>query len=208
MYYVIFSWSNYVIDGKVDWMSIISTRDGGLAIYGGLIGGLLVGGFIAKLHKIRLAALFDLAALGFLIGQAMGRWGNFVNQEAYGSLTNLPWGMTSSKIINEMSAVYTATPINDLVVHPCFLYESLWCVLGFVLLNIYLKHRKFDGEIFLLYSAWYGIGRAFIEGLRTDSLYIPNTSVRVSHRITSYNVCYTKLLRKILTNNPFKVTRK
>lgn len=180
LYYVAFSWSNYVINGKIQWKEIISIRDGGLAIYGGLIGALIVGGLIAKLHKIRIPALFDIAALGFLIGQAFGRWGNFFNQEAYGSVTKLPWGMSSAKIMAEINQIYPAVLPKDIAVHPCFLYESLWCIIGFFLLNAYLKRRKFDGEIFLMYSAWYGLGRAVIETFRTDSLLIPHTSVKVS----------------------------
>ena len=179
LYYVLFSLSDYIVGGKIQWKEIINIRDGGLAIYGGIIGALLVGGIITRINKIRVLALFDLVGMGLLIGQTMGRWGNFFNQEAYGSVTKMPWGMTSAKIISELSPV-VSTQAADIVVHPCFLYESLWCILGFVLLNLYMKKRKFDGEIFFMYLAWYGLGRAMIEGLRTDSLYIGNTSLRVS----------------------------
>ena len=172
LYFVLFSWNKYVSKGKFQFMDAINIRDGGLAIYGGIIAALIVGGLVTKHNKIRVSAMFDVAAFGLLIGQAIGRWGNFFNQEAYGSLTKLPWGMTSTKIMDEIAPKFPATPIQDLVVHPCFLYESLWCILGFILLNIYRKHRKFDGEIFLMYVGWYGLGRAFIEGLRTDSLMI------------------------------------
>ncbi len=172
LYYVVLRWSDYTSSGKILWKEIISIRDGGLAVYGGIIGALLVGALMAKIRKIRIPALFDLGAMGLLIGQAIGRWGNFFNEEAYGSLTKLPWGMTSAKIMSEVVESFPAATQNELVVHPCFLYESLWCILGFVLLNIYMKKRKFDGEIFLLYIGWYGLGRAFIEGLRTDSLMI------------------------------------
>ncbi len=195
-YYVLFSLSDYIVDGDVLWKKILSVRDGGLAIYGGLIGALLVGGIIAKIHKIRFTALFDIAAMGFLIGQGIGRWGNFINQEAYGSITKMPWGMTSNSIIEDMRVMYPDTPINDLVVHPCFLYEFLVCLVGFILLNLYLKHRKFDGEIFLLYTAWYGLGRAIIEGFRTDSLYIGDTSIRVSQLLAA--VCVVVSIAIIL----------
>ncbi|HNX64406.1 MAG TPA: prolipoprotein diacylglyceryl transferase [Oscillospiraceae bacterium] len=160
-YYVIF-------DADVTFAEFFRFRDGGLAIYGGLIGGLLVGGIAAKIRKVKILPLFDLAAAGFVIGQAVGRWGNFVNKEAFGSQTSLPWGMSSASI------QYMLAPGSDTLVmaHPCFLYESLWCILGFILIHFYIKHRKFDGEIFLMYSAWYGFGRFFIEGLRTDSLYL------------------------------------
>ena len=179
LYFVLFSWSNYVSDGKFQWKDAINIRDGGLAIYGGIIGALLVGGLVTKHNKIRISAMFDVTAFGLLIGQAVGRWGNFFNQEAYGSVTKLPWGMTSNKIMDEVASKFPSTPMQDLVVHPCFLYESLWCILGFILLNVYMKHRKFDGEIFLMYAGWYGLGRTIIEGLRTDSLMI-GEYIRVS----------------------------
>ena len=185
LYYVIFSFSNYLTEsGSVDWKAIISIRDGGLAIYGGIIGAILVGGIIAKIKKLKLVALLDVVAPCFLIGQAIGRWGNFFNQEAFGSNTTLPWGMMSSKTISYLSEVQTeiadkAGVVIDqyLPVHPCFLYESLWCILGFVLLHLYAKHRKFDGEVFLMYIGWYGLGRFFIEMLRTDSLYLANIKI-------------------------------
>ncbi len=182
LYFVLFSWNNYVSDGKFQFKDAINIRDGGLAVYGGIIAALIVGGLVTKHNKIRISAMFDVAAFGLLIGQAIGRWGNFFNQEAYGSVTKLPWGMTSNKIMNEVASKFPSTPIQDLVVHPCFLYESLWCILGFILLNIYRKHRKFDGEIFLMYVGWYGLGRAVIEGLRTDSLMIGDY-IRVSQML-------------------------
>ncbi len=180
LYYVIFSWDNY----KDDLMSIFHTWEGGMAIYGGLIGGLGVGLLVAKLCKIRIRPVLDVASMGFLIGQCIGRWGNFINVEAFGGNTDLPWGMTSPTI-----AAYLREHMSELgelgmnidpsaPVHPCFLYESLWCALGFLLLFLYRKHRKFDGEIFLMYSVWYGAGRFVIEGLRTDSLLIG--TIRVS----------------------------
>ncbi len=185
LYYVIFSLSDYMTEsGSLDWKAIISVRDGGLAIYGGLIGAILVGGIIAKIRKLKLITLLDVIAPCFLIGQAIGRWGNFFNQEAFGSNTTLPWGMMSAKTVSYLSEVQTdladkAGVIVDQYapVHPCFLYESLWCILGFVLLHLYAKHRKFDGEIFLMYIGWYGLGRFFIEMLRTDSLYLANIKV-------------------------------
>ncbi len=140
-------------------------RDGGLAIYGGIIGGFLVGFIMCRIRKVNFRALCDLAALGFLIGQSIGRWGNFINQEAHGGVADPEYifGMTGTIISQQVEA--------GAVVHPCFLYESLWCALGFLLLHLYsMKLRSFDGEIALLYVAWYGIGRAFIEGMRTDSL--------------------------------------
>lgn len=146
-----------------DPVSMIYIWNGGLGIYGGIIASFLTAFIICKIKKISVGAVFDIASLGFLIGQAIGRWGNFVNQEAYGSATNLPWGMV---VAGETSAV-----------HPCFLYESLWCILGFLLLHIYSKRRKFNGEIFLMYISWYAFGRFFIEGLRTDSLMLGNLKI-------------------------------
>ncbi len=173
LYYVFMSWDNY----KDNISSIFSIRDGGLAIYGGIIGAVIFGAVTAKIRKVRLTPLLDLAGMGFLIGQAIGRWGNFFNHECFGCNTALPWGMTSPKIQAELSAnAYRISELTGvtvdpaLPVHPCFLYESLWCALGFILLHLYSKHRKFDGELFLMYIGWYGLGRMFIEGLRTDSL--------------------------------------
>ena len=134
----------------------------GLAIYGGVIGAFVSGLIMCKIRKIKFTDMFDLASLGFLIGQGVGRWGNFVNQEAYGSFTGSSfWGMQSERTVYEMG---------EGLVHPCFLYESIWCIAGFFIINHLSKNRKFSGETFLMYCAWYGFGRGFIETLRTDSL--------------------------------------
>ena len=159
LYYCIFYWELY----EDDPISMLYIWEGGLAIYGGIIGGVITLLVVAKVKKIPAPVLLDLAGMGVIIGQCIGRWGNFVNGEAHGGPTTLPWGMT----IDGQS-----------MVHPTFLYESLWNLAGFVLLHFYSKKRRFKGEIALLYAAWYGAGRAWIEGLRTDSLYIG--SVRVS----------------------------
>ena len=158
LYYVAFTWDYF----KDDPLRIITDfHKGGLAIYGGIIGGLVGGGIVAKVKKINVFACLDLAALGFLIGQGFGRWGNFMNQEAFGTPTDLPWGMVS---VNT----------GGVAVHPCFLYESLWCFLGFVLLHFFSKKfQKYKGQIFFMYLAWYGWERMLVEGLRTDSLYMP-----------------------------------
>lgn len=180
LYYVAFSWEEF----SGDWTSIFRIWDGGLAIYGGLIGAVIVGSLIAKWRKVKLLPMFDLAGMGFLIGQAIGRWGNFFNVEAFGGNTNLPWGMTSPKIEEYLTFnQYRLQSIGMVVeptapVHPTFLYESLWCLAGFLILHFYFKHRRFDGELFLMYLGWYGLGRAFIEGLRTDPLTVGN--IRIS----------------------------
>lgn len=186
-YYVILEWDRYADDP----MSIFNLRQGGLAIYGGLLGAILVGGIIAKLRKVKLLPLLDLAAQGFLIGQCIGRWGNFFNQEAFGCNTDSIFGMTGGRIQNWISSAYINTECYsnlgvemdpNLPVHPCFLYESVWCLTGFIILAVVSrKWRKFDGQIILMYAAWYGLGRAFIEGLRTDSLVVG--SIRVSQAL-------------------------
>lgn len=163
-YYVIFQWQDY----KDDLMEIFKTWHGGMAIYGGIIGAVLVVFIYGRLKKLSIPAMLDLAAFGLLIGQAVGRWGNFVNAEAHGGPTMLPWRMSID---------------GGVAVHPTFLYESLWNAAGFVLLHLYSRRQRFRGEIFLGYVAWYGFGRMLIEGLRTDSLYIPGTPVRVSQAL-------------------------
>ncbi len=144
----------------------------GIAIYGAVIGAFLCGAIMCYIKKIKILDMFDLAATAFLIGQGIGRWGNFMNQEAYGTFTGSNWwGMTSNRIAAEMGST-------DLV-HPCFLYESLWCIAGFFVLNYFSKKRRFSGQITLLYCVWYGFERAIVENLRTDSLMIGNIRVSV-----------------------------
>jgi prolipoprotein diacylglyceryl transferase len=160
-------------------LSVFDFRSGGLGIYGGIIAAFITAFIVCRIKKISVGAVFDIAGLGFLIGQAIGRWGNFVNEEAYGGTTNLPWRMVVGG---------SATPV-----HPCFLYESLWCVIGFIILHIYSKRRKFNGEIFLMYIAWYSFGRFFIEGLRSDSLMLGN--LKVSQLVAAiFFVCACVLL--------------
>ncbi|MEG0615089.1 MAG: prolipoprotein diacylglyceryl transferase [Oscillospiraceae bacterium] len=182
-YYLIFSPDHSLAE-------FFQFRQGGLAIYGGLIGALLVGGIIAKIRKVKIMPFFDIVSIGFLIGQCIGRWGNFVNKEAFGSLTNLPWGMATYNVQYELGG------FSDSVVlaHPCFLYESLWCLLGFFVLHFFSKHRKFDGEVFLAYTAWYGLGRFFIEALRTDSLMLGR--LRVSQLLAG--LCFVAAIVLIL----------
>lgn len=164
LYYVFFKWDYYA--QHLD--ELFAIHNGGLAIYGGVIGGLLGGCIVAKIKKLPIPAILDIAVMGFLIGQGLGRWGNFFNQEAFGTPTDLPWRMVSENT-------------EGVGVHPCFLYESLWCLLGFVLLYWFSrKWRQYDGQIFLLYLVWYGMERMIVEGLRTDSLYTPLFGLRVS----------------------------
>ncbi len=165
LYYVFFKdWAAYAADP----ISILDVRDGGLAIFGGIIVAFVFGPLMCKVKKVKIWAMFDATALGFLIGQGIGRWGNFFNQEAFGGNTDLPWGMTGEIIRSGVNGTGYDTA---LPVHPTFLYESLWCLLGFVLLHILSKKLyKFHGMIFCGYMVWYGVGRFLIEGLRTDSL--------------------------------------
>lgn len=161
LYYVLFQWDAY----KNNPAEIVMIWHGGLAIYGGILGAFAMICWYGSRHRLNIPGLLDAAACGIIIGQIFGRWGNFVNAEAFGGPTGLPWGMS----------IDGAAPV-----HPTFLYESLWNLAGFFILNRCCKHRRFCGEIFLIYVAWYGFGRFWIEGLRTDSLYIPGTALRVS----------------------------
>lgn len=137
----------------------------GLAIYGGVIGAAISIFIVQRIYKFNLLAALDITSVGFLIGQGIGRWGNFINQEAFGSATGSDWfGMTSANVEAVLGEGQLA--------HPCFLYESVWCLLGAFLLHQYSKKRRFSGQVFLGYCAWYGLGRTFIEQLRTDSLFL------------------------------------
>lgn len=167
-YYVIFDGEK--LNGIGDFFGFGTTSGfAGLAIYGGVIGAFASGAVMCKIRKVKILDMFDVAATGFLIGQGIGRWGNFINQEAYGAFTGSSfWGMQSEKTVSEMG---------EGLVHPCFLYESIWCIAGFFILNHFSKKRRFSGEISLMYCVWYGFGRGFIELLRTDSLMIGNLKV-------------------------------
>lgn len=173
LYYCIFYPGDKYINNPAE---ILNIKEGGLAIYGGIIGGLLGGGITCKIRKVNIPAAFDVTVTGFAIGQCIGRWGNFINQEAFGSSTTLPWGMQSDateKVVVGM-------------VHPCFLYESIWMLLGFIFLHNFTKRfRRYDGQTTIVYMLWYGVGRFFIEGLRTDSLTIPGLDLRVSQLLSA-----------------------
>lgn len=196
-YYVIFYLDLYINrDGQFDWGKAIAIWDGGLAIYGGIIAAVLTAIIYCKVRKEPFWCYADCGAYGFLIGQMIGRWGNFMNIEAYGGTTDLPWRMCSSKIAAELlydgqisAEVYEQISTGVIGVHPTFLYESLWNLLGFILLVILFRNaRKFDGQVFLCYVIWYGIGRFAIEGLRTDSLYFFNTGLRTSQLVAIASV--------------------
>ncbi len=187
LYYVIFQWDYY----KNDLLSVFRIWEGGLAIYGGIIGGLIAAYFVCKKTKLPFFKLLDLVGMSLLIGQGIGRWGNFTNQEAFGVNTTMPWGMTSDKIVAYINshqlefAEYGIEMNPDLPVHPTFLYESVWCLLGFVVLYIVCqKFHKFDGQLILGYGIIYGLERTVVEGLRIDSLYIGGTNLRVSQLVS------------------------
>lgn len=184
IYYVIFYLSLYQDEqGRFLWRQAIAIWDGGIAIYGGIIGGVLTCLVVCNVKKLPFLAMADLSVLGLLIGQCLGRWGNFVNQEAYGGLCDLPWRMGLT-----VNGAY-------ITVHPTFLYESLWNLVGFCLLAFVLQRlRTFDGELFLCYLGWYGLGRFWIEGLRTDSLYLFNTGIRVSQLVALLSVLVSAAL--------------
>lgn len=157
VYYVIFSWEAYADDP----ISVLYIWEGGIAIYGGVLGAILGVAVYCRVKRLKMATVLDLVLLGFLIGQAAGRWGNFFNREAFGAPT---------ESLFRMGLYNTATGSWEYY-HPTFLYESMWNLVGLVLLHILSKRRQYDGQIALGYAAWYGLGRSIIEGLRMDSLY-------------------------------------
>lgn len=186
-YYCLFSWNLY----KDDPIRVLYIWEGGLAIYGGVIGA-VIGLFIyTKVKKVKTSAMLDIGGLGLLIGQSIGRWGNFMNREAFGAQTDsfLRMGLTDAN----GATIY---------VHPTFLYESVWNAVGFLILHFYSKHRKFDGQIFLMYLGWYGLGRMFIEGLRTDSLYVGSSNLRVSQLLAG--ICFLAVVIFLVYDKIFR----
>ena len=184
LYYVIFSWEYY----KDDLLSIFNLREGGLAIYGGVIAAVITVAVYCKIKKLSFGVLVDTASPGLILGQIMGRWGNFFNREAFGDYTEglfamrLPLDAVRSSDITDVMCrnIQVVNGIEYIQVHPTFLYESLWNVGVLLIMLWWRKYKKFDGEILLTYLFGYGIGRFWIEGLRTDQLLIPGTGVAVS----------------------------
>lgn len=191
LYYVLTTLDVYEYNSFYD---VIAIWEGGLAIYGGIIGGCLGIFFACLIKKLKWRKLFDMIAPGVVIAQALGRWGNFFNGEAYGYMigdTTRFYFFNKEHILPSGEGTFFHTMRMGLIpneetylsmsyFHPTFLYESIWNVCGFIFLNLMYKRKKFDGQIALMYFAWYGFGRMFIEGLRTDSLYIPGTQLRIS----------------------------
>lgn len=208
IYYVIFAWDEF----KDNPIQVFNIRNGGLAIYGGVITAIVTALVYSKIKKVSFALLADTACLGLITGQIIGRWGNFFNREAFGKYTNNPFAMLLD--LRDVSYDYTA-PVSYLTqkyagrpdalkrimeirdnpvvingityiqVHPTFLYESVWNLCILILLIMYSKHKKFHGEVFLLYLVGYGLGRVWIEGLRTDQLFLWNTPFAVSQLLSA-----------------------
>ena len=184
LYYVAFSWDMY----KDDLLSILNIRQGGLAIYGGVIAAVITVFVFARVKKMSATLILDTAGLGLVAGQMIGRWGNFFNREAFGEYTNsflamrLPVDAVRGSDITELMRknMETVKGVSYIKVHPTFLYESLWCLMVLIIMLIYRKHKKFNGEVFLVYLLGYGLGRFWIEGLRTDQLLIPKIGLPVS----------------------------
>lgn len=206
IYYVAFSWDLY----KDHPLSILNLREGGLAIYGGVIGAMLAVLICAKVKKLYAPQIFDTIAMALVNGQMLGRWGNFFNREAFGDYTDSLFAMrlpmdairssadVTEKMREHMEQINGVTYIQ---VHPTFLYESLWCCMLFILLMLYRKHKKYEGELFLLYLFGYGLGRVWIEGLRTDQLIVPGTAIPVSQMLAGVIVVVTAILLLYLRKN-------
>ena len=188
LYYVIMSERGYS-----SFIDVIDISKGGLAIYGGIIAGAITVFVFCKVKKIRFMAFADCVCPGLILAQAIGRWGNFMNGEAFGAETDIFCRMGLTNFLTAYDTVY---------VHPTFLYESLWNILGFILINIFYRHKRYDGQIFLLVFGWYGFGRMFIEGLRQDSLYLG--AFRVSQLLAgSIFVVCTALLIYFAFRKPY-----
>lgn len=192
IYYVAFEWDQY----KDNLPEVIAIWHGGLAIYGGVIGAVIVCTVFCLVKKINPLDMMDVSVIGLMIGQSIGRWGNFFNCEAFGGPTTMPWRMCIGQTLEQAGVQGN---------HPTFFYESAWNAIGVLLLHRFSKskHRRYRGEVMMLYFIWYGIGRFFIEGLRTDSLYVPGTSLRISQLVAAVSMLGGLLLFAINRKNPF-----
>ena len=193
-FYVIFSWDMY----KNDLLDIFNLREGGLAIYGGVIGAVIAVFVLARVKRLSPFQILDTVALAILNGQMLGRWGNFFNREAFGEYTDslfamrLPLDAVRSGDVTDLMRehIERIDGVSYIQVHPTFLYESVWCCVLLILLALYRKHKKYEGELFLLYIFGYGLGRVWIEGLRTDQLLIPGIGFPVSQAIAGCVVVF------------------
>jgi phosphatidylglycerol:prolipoprotein diacylglycerol transferase len=183
LYYVIMEFDQYLVTGGTFWRNLggtlyncIAIWNGGLAIYGGIIAGFLAALVVARAKRIPFPVIADIAGPAVMVGQIIGRWGNFVNVEAFGAETTLPWRMGVLYSFNDGVSF-----VSEKFVHPTFIYESLWNLVGLILITYFYKKKKFHGQMFLTYMTWYGFGRMLIEGLRADSLYVG--SIRISQLV-------------------------
>ena len=183
LYYVIMEFDQYLVTGGTFWQNLggtlyncIAIWNGGLAIYGGIIAGFLAALVVARAKRIPFPVIADIAGPAVMVGQIIGRWGNFVNVEAFGAETTLPWRMGVLYSFNDGVSF-----VSEKFVHPTFIYESLWNLVGLILITYFYKKKKFHGQMFLTYMTWYGFGRMLIEGLRADSLYVG--SIRISQLV-------------------------
>ena len=198
IYYVIFSWDMY----KDNLLDIFNLREGGLAIYGGVIGAVMAVLICAKVKHISAPLIFDTIAMALVNGQMLGRWGNFFNREAFGEYTDslfamkLPVDAVRSGDITDLmwKNVQSVDGVQYIQVHPTFLYESFWCAVVLLVLFLYQKHKKYNGELFLMYLFGYGLGRAWIEGLRTDQLILPGVGLPVSQLLACAVVVITGVM--------------
>ena len=211
LYYVLFSLDYYLENPG----QIFNIRNGGLAIYGGIIGGFLAGFITCKVKKMNYLIVLDTVAPTIALGQAIGRWGNFFNREAFGEYTDCLFAMQirmdqAAGVItdNIRDHIVTINGVDYIQVHPTFLYESLWCLLLFVLIIIFRKYQQYNGEVLLWYLCGYGLERTFVEGLRTDSLYLWNTRIPVSQLISGilFVVCLVILIVNRMKLNKRKQT--
>ncbi|MBQ9302928.1 prolipoprotein diacylglyceryl transferase [Butyrivibrio sp.] len=192
-YYVFFAWDYY----KDNLISVFNIRNGGLAIYGGVIAGFLTAFIYCRIKKVNFFLLTDTIMPGLLLGQVMGRWGNFTNREAFGEYTDnlfamrLPVEAVRSGEITELMKAHMVEGTNYIQVSPTFLYESMWNLCLLIIVLLYIKHKKFDGEIVLLYLGGYGLGRFWIEGLRTDQLIMHTTGLPVSQMLAMCLVVFS-----------------
>ena len=209
IYYVIFSWDLY----KDNLLSIFNLREGGLAIYGGVIGAVIAVFVMAAVKKKSPFQILDTIALALLNGQMLGRWGNFFNREAFGEYTDglfavkLPVDAVRSSDITDLMRKHmeTVDGVSYIQVSPTYLYESMWCLALLILLLLYRRHKKFQGEVFLMYLFGYGAGRVWIEGLRTDQLWIPGTEIPVSQVLAGTIVVVSFVL---IVYNRIKIKKK
>ncbi|HJD45636.1 MAG TPA: prolipoprotein diacylglyceryl transferase [Candidatus Mediterraneibacter norfolkensis] len=215
-YYVIFSWDMY----KDNLLHIFNLREGGLAIYGGVIGAVIAVFVLARIKRLSPFQILDTIAMALLNGQMLGRWGNFFNREAFGEYTDslfamrLPLDAVRSGDVTELMRehIERIDGVSYIQVHPTFLYESVWCCVLLIILVLYRKHKKYEGELFLLYIFGYGLGRVWIEGLRTDQLLLPGIGLPVSQLLAGCVVIFAGVallyLRKNHRRMPLMKTQK